>query len=149
MAIGSNRPTKGLRPYAKQSRSLQNKEITTHYYLEAIQQPMAKPHKGSKRNGHLPRKDTSSSSRSRRLPPWREIGTNNESEEVGKGDTQEDPFRKMDKGKSSPASFAESLVTLQGTADRNETIKDQVAPLAITKYPREPGRSDRRKAIFE
>jgi hypothetical protein len=55
----------------------------------------------------------------------------------------------MDKGKSSPASSAESLVTLQGTADRKETIKAQVAPLAITKYPREPGKSAKRKAIFE
>jgi hypothetical protein len=36
MVVGSNRPTKGLRPYVKQGRSLQNKEITTHYYLEAI-----------------------------------------------------------------------------------------------------------------
>jgi hypothetical protein len=36
MAIGGNRPAKGLRPYVKQSRSIQDKETTTHYYLEAI-----------------------------------------------------------------------------------------------------------------
>jgi hypothetical protein len=78
-----------------------------------------------------------------------EIGTNNESEEVGKGDTQEDPFKEMDKGKSSPASFVESLVTLQGIADRKEIIKAQVAPLATPKYPREPDKLDRKKATFE
>jgi hypothetical protein len=36
MVIGSNRPTKGLRPYAKQSRSLQNEENATHYHLETV-----------------------------------------------------------------------------------------------------------------
>jgi hypothetical protein len=36
MAIGGNKPTKGLRPYVKQSRSFQNEETTTRYYLEAI-----------------------------------------------------------------------------------------------------------------
>jgi hypothetical protein len=77
-----------------------------------------------------------------------EIDTNNESEEVGKGDTQEDPSKGTDKGKSSPASFAESLVTLQGTADRNETIKDQTVPLTIPKYLRVPGKSAKKKASF-
>jgi hypothetical protein len=77
------------------------------------------------------------------------MDTNNESEEVGKGDIQEDPFKETDKGKSSPASFAESQVTLQGIADRKRTVRAQVAPLAIPRHLREPGKSDRRKAISE
>jgi hypothetical protein len=69
-------------------------------------------------------------------------------EEAAKGDTQEDPSKGTDKGKSSPASFAESLVTLRGIADRNEITKDQLVPLAITKYPRVPGKSGKKKAMF-
>jgi hypothetical protein len=69
-------------------------------------------------------------------------------EEAVKEDTQEDPSKGTDKGKSSPASFVESLVTLQGIADRNETIKDQLAPLAITKYPHVPSKSGKKKAMF-
>jgi hypothetical protein len=69
-------------------------------------------------------------------------------EEAAKEDTQEDPSKGTDKGKSSPASFAESLVTSQGIADRNEITKDQLVPLAITKYPHVPGKSGKRKAMF-
>jgi hypothetical protein len=71
MASSGNRPTMSLRPYEKQGQSLQNKEITTHHYLEAVWQPMAKPSTGFKCNGHFPRKNTCQGSRSRRFPPRR------------------------------------------------------------------------------
>jgi hypothetical protein len=71
MAIGSNRSTKSLRSHEKQGRSLQNKETSTHKYLEAVQQPMVEPSKRPKCNGYFPRKDTCSSSQSRRFPPRR------------------------------------------------------------------------------
>jgi hypothetical protein len=69
--------------------------------------------------------------------------------EVEKGDTQEDPSKETDKGKSSHVSFAESPVTLQGIADKNETIKDQTVPPAILKYPRALDKSAKKKATFE
>jgi hypothetical protein len=36
MEISGNRPTKSVRPYEKPDGPLQNKEATTHYYLEAV-----------------------------------------------------------------------------------------------------------------
>jgi hypothetical protein len=36
MAIGCDRPTKGLRPYEEQGGSFQNQEDATHYHLEAV-----------------------------------------------------------------------------------------------------------------
>jgi hypothetical protein len=36
MEISGHRPTTSVRPYAKQDGSLQNKEVATYYYLEAI-----------------------------------------------------------------------------------------------------------------
>lgn len=50
-----------------------------------------------------------------------ETDTNNAWEEAGKEDTLEDPSKKTDKGKCSPASFVENLVTSQEIADRNDT----------------------------
>jgi hypothetical protein len=55
----------------------------------------------------------------------------------------------MDKGKSSHVSFAESPVTLQGIADRNEIIKDQTVLPAIIKYPRTLDRSAKKRTTFE
>jgi hypothetical protein len=63
--------------------------------------------------------------------------------------TQEDPSKETDKGKSSHVSFAESPVTLQGIADRNETIKDQTVLPTILKYPRALDESAKKKATFE
>jgi hypothetical protein len=100
MAIGSNRPTKGLRPYEKQSRSLQNKEDATRYHLETVRKSMEKSATRSKRNGHLPRQDTGPCGRSRRFPPRRESVRTTSRREQGrripkrtrpKGRTKESP----------------------------------------------------------
>jgi hypothetical protein len=107
------------------------------------------PQQGSKRHGYVTRTNASSSSRGRRFPPRRKSDTNNEWEEAGKGDTQEDPYRGTDKGKSSHVSFAESPVTLQGIADRNKTIEDQAVPLATRKYLRALDKFVKRTATFE
>jgi hypothetical protein len=70
MEIGGHRPTKSVggclsvRPYEKQDGSLQNKEAATHYYLEAVRQPMEEPPEGPKRNGYVPRKNPGTSGRS-------------------------------------------------------------------------------------
>jgi hypothetical protein len=69
-------------------------------------------------------------------------------EEAAKEGTKEDPSKEMDKGKSSLAFSAENPVTLRGIADRNEITKDQLVPLAITKHPRVPGKSGKKKAMF-
>jgi hypothetical protein len=37
MESSGYRPTTSVRPYAKQDGSLQNKEVATYYYLEAVQ----------------------------------------------------------------------------------------------------------------
>jgi hypothetical protein len=36
MEIGGHRSTTSVRPYAEQDRPLQNKEVATYYYLEAV-----------------------------------------------------------------------------------------------------------------
>jgi hypothetical protein len=79
----------------------------------------------------------------------------NELEEAAREDTQEDPSKRTDKGKSSRVSSAESQVTSHEIADRSdmgtkgshETIKVQAVPLAITKVPYEHGKLKTR-AIF-
>jgi hypothetical protein len=77
-----------------------------------------------------------------------ETDTNNEWEEAEKEDIQEDLYRGTGKGKSSHVSSAESPVTSHVIADRNETTKDQVAPLATHRYPRALDKSVKRTVTY-
>jgi hypothetical protein len=69
---------------------------------------------------------------------------------------KEDLFRIMDQGKSSHASSVESWVTLHEIADRSDTairaphgiIRDQPAPLELTKTPHEPDKSAKMKTTL-
>jgi hypothetical protein len=82
-----------------------------------------------------------------------EPDTNNALGAVRKEDTPEDPVRRMDKGKSSHASFVGSPVTLHETADRNtitiraphETTKDQQVLLKTIKAPLVFDKPDKKK----
>jgi hypothetical protein len=79
-----------------------------------------------------------------------ETDTNNAQEEVGKEDTQGDPDKGTDKGKSSHAFSAENPVTLHVIADRNNgPTKDQVVPLETYKYQYALDKSAKRKPTSE
>jgi hypothetical protein len=62
-------------------------------------------------------------------------------------DIPEDPSKRMDKGKSSHASFAENLVTSHETVDRNNApIRDQQVPLETIRIPLAFDKLDKKKA---